>query len=200
MSIGKRIAAARKELGLSQQRLAEMVGRSQSALAAWETGKHEPSRDDVSRLAQALNVSRGLLEGTAPRQSDGGMSVPLLNWVSAGDVTDVDSISVANAHQWIQITDLPPGTFFATEVRGDSMDRISPEGSIIVVNVEDQRLISGKPYVFSLRGATTYKLFKREPVIRLEPYSTNPSHDPIFLQDSDWRVVGRVVRSWIDFT
>lgn len=200
MTMGKRIAEARKQRGWSQEQLANLLSRSQSALAAWEKDKHEPSREDVGKLATLLGVTRAHLEGTDSFIAEGeiGFIVPVLNWVSAGSVTDVESLEAAGASQLIRINDLPPGTYFATEVRGDSMDRISPEGSMIVVNIADKRLISNKPYVFALGSGTTYKLFRREPVMRLEPYSTNPVHDPIFLQDPDWRVVGRVVRSWID--
>ena len=38
------------------------------------------------------------------------------------------------------------------------MDRVSPDGSIIVVNKAERELMNGRPYVFSLRGETTYKL------------------------------------------
>lgn len=127
------------------------------------------------------------------------MKVPVLSWVSAGQMDDVGSLDVASADEHVAISDLPDGEYFATDVRGDSMDRISPEGSRIIVNVRDKRLVSGKAYIFSVRGETTYKIYQQDPVQRLEPFSTNPANKIIFLDKrGTWSVVGRVVRSFIN--
>ena len=202
MSMGTRIADARRARGWSQIRLAEEVGKSQSAIAAWEKDQRTPSRLDVRRLAMKLAVPVNVLEGLPSGDGTGisAQRVPMLSWVSAGELREIESLSAVNADEWITAADLPPGDYFATEVRGDSMDRWSPEGSIILVNVADRRLISGKAYVFSVRGETTYKVYQREPVVRLEPYSTNPSNRTIFPTDNDWVVVGRVARSYIDLS
>ena len=62
MSIGERIKSARKNCGLSQIELAKAVGRSQSAVAEWETGDTEPRRNIVEKIAAALGVSALWLE------------------------------------------------------------------------------------------------------------------------------------------
>jgi len=78
------------------------------------------------------------------------------------------------------------------------MDRWSPPGSIIIVNRVDKDLVTGKSYVFSIRGETTYKRWQPEPP-RLEPYSTNPAHQAIFLKrKNDLDVIGRVWRTVLD--
>ena len=200
MSLGQRIALARKAKGWSQQQLAESIGSSQSTVAGWETDKRTPKRADVARIAIKTGVSIAELEGMdfARAGSSSAEEVPLLSWVSAGVVADIGSLGLEEAEDFYPAPGLPPGRYFATEVRGDSMDRISPEGSIIIVNAADRRLVSGKPYVFRLGGETTYKLYYREPVTRLEPCSTNPNNKTIFPNDREWAVVGRVVRSVLD--
>ncbi len=83
-------------------------------------------------------------------------------------------------------------------VQGDSMDRISPEGSFIVVNRAERRLESNKPFVFAVRGEATYKLWRPDPP-SLFPFSTNPNNEPIFpKRRRDWEVVGRVRRTVLD--
>ena len=62
MGIGERIKSARKQCGLSQADLGKAVGRSQSAVAEWETGDTEPRRNIVEKIAEALGVSAMWLE------------------------------------------------------------------------------------------------------------------------------------------
>jgi transcriptional regulator with XRE-family HTH domain len=200
MSLGKRIADARRAKGWSQEKLGEEVGRSQSAIWSWETDRTEPTRADVVRIASKLSIPLSQLEDVLTDAHEAVVhQVPLLSWVSAGQVADLGSLEEASYAERIAIADLPPGEYFITEVRGDSMDRVSPDGSKILVNFADKRLVAGKPYIFSLRGETTYKYYQPLPIPRLEPHSTNPMNRTIFLEDRDtWQVVGRVSRSWID--
>lgn len=57
MMIGTRIRQARKELGLSQQALADLVGVNQSAISGWERGDSDPTTDSMTAAAVALGVS-----------------------------------------------------------------------------------------------------------------------------------------------
>lgn len=125
--------------------------------------------------------------------------VPVIGWVQAGELRDASAIHDLAEVDHATVEGLGPGEWFATDVRGDSMDRVSPEGSRIFVNAADRTPISGGYYLFSHRGETTYKRYFDDPVQRLEPYSTNPVNRTIFLNgDADWSVVGRVFRSVID--
>lgn len=127
--------------------------------------------------------------------------VPLLSWVSAGKLRGdlAQPIPVADV-PLLAFSDLGRGDFFALKVEGDSMDRLSPDGSVIIVNRLDKTLIRGKPYVFAVRGKATYKLWESsDDVHRLEPYSFNPAHKAIFpKRDGDMEVVGRVRRTMFD--
>jgi SOS-response transcriptional repressor LexA len=126
--------------------------------------------------------------------------VPLLDKVAAGKLKSPTSQIPVEDVPLLAFADLGRGEFFALSVEGDSMDRISPEGSIIVVNQVDRTLISGKPYVFSVRGAATFKLWRPDPP-RLAPFSTNPMHEPIFVKskaEAEKLVVGRVKRTVLD--
>lgn len=201
MTIGARIRAARRARGWSQQQLADAVGAVQTTVSSWERGRTEPGRDDTVRIASKLGIPlEDIEQALRPDRPKLIRELPVLSWVSAGAVNEVGSLDAVSADEHIAISGLGPGDYFITRVVGDSMDRISPEGSHIIVNVSDQRLIQGKAYIFSLRGETTYKLYQGSPVRRLEPFSTNPANKTIFLMDNGWSVVGRVVRSFIDLT
>lgn len=55
-AIGRKVRARRKELGLRQKHLLDLVGVSQSQLSELETGNHVPRSDILAKLAVALQV------------------------------------------------------------------------------------------------------------------------------------------------
>jgi SOS-response transcriptional repressor LexA len=199
MSLGRAIRAAREAKRISQHELGEIVGKGQTTISSWERDRTSPDRADAVKLISKLGMTIEQFSNILLLQAGPSfVEVPVLSWVSAGRVSDVGSLEVASADETVALSDLPAGEYFITEVVGDSMDRVSPEGSRVVVNVSDKRLIPGKAYIFSLRGETTYKFYQRDPIQRLEPFSTNPSNRTIYLGEEGWSVVGRVFRSWID--
>lgn len=122
------------------------------------------------------------------------MTVPLLAWVSAGQMMKehYNHIIIDTLH----IPDLPEGDWIALRVEGDSMDRISPPDSIICVNRKDRKLVPNACYVIAdAEGNATYKRFRPNPM-RFEPVSTNPDHEPIF-PEHEPVIVGRVRLSLI---
>ena len=205
MSIGNRIREARKAKGESQEGLGKAIGVAQTTISAWERGrKEEPTREEVARIAAYLQIPITQLEESSEPLDERHArirEIPVISWVSAGRLQEVsDLATLSRKADTMPVTGLPGGEYFATVVRGDSMDRVSPEGSRIIVNVSDREPRPGRYYLFSLRGEATYKRFQSDPVIRLEPFSTNPANTIIFPKsDLDWNVIGRVVRSYIDF-
>jgi SOS-response transcriptional repressor LexA len=124
--------------------------------------------------------------------------IPLISWVSAGQLADVQSQIPVEDVPLLAFADLGRGDFFALKVAGDSMDRISPEGSVIVVNRADRQLVADRPYVFSRRGEATYTLWQPNPP-HLAPFSWNPANKPIFVKGKrDFTVIGRVRRTVLD--
>ena len=63
MNIGSRIAKRRKELGLTQEALAEMLSLSPQAVSRWENGWNLPDMDNIGRIAKALKISPSSLIG-----------------------------------------------------------------------------------------------------------------------------------------
>lgn len=53
--IAERVAARRRELGLSQAELAELTATTQSAIARLESGGRPPRIDTLLRIANALD-------------------------------------------------------------------------------------------------------------------------------------------------
>lgn len=63
ISFGKKIAALRKELKLSQTDLAKKMDTSVSVISRYERDEMNPSIDTAKKLAELLNTSVGYLLG-----------------------------------------------------------------------------------------------------------------------------------------
>ena len=76
MTMGQRIAACRKQLGLSQEALGEQVGVSRQAISKWEADGAVPEIDKLIALSRLFSVSVGWLLGveseaqTCPEKDD----------------------------------------------------------------------------------------------------------------------------------
>lgn len=208
--IGRRIAEARRRSGLgrkvTQAELAARLGVTPQAVSGWERGEAMPESDKLTAISGYLNVGVGwLLEGDGtlgPDSSRPGISfVKLVDKVPAGQLAAPASQVPLEGLPTMIFADLGRGDFIALTVEGDSMDRVSPDGSVIVINRSDRTLVTGKPYVFCHKGRVTYKLWRHDPP-RLQPFSTNPVHDPVYVKskaEADKLVVGRVVRTVFNF-
>jgi transcriptional regulator with XRE-family HTH domain len=185
------IAAVRKRAGLTIDELAERAGLSTTYVWRMERGERNVSLKNLQKLADALGVAPSDLIESKPIAD-----VPILSWVSAGMMArdDVQQDVVGE----IRMSDLDPrGEWVALRVEGDSMDRISPPGSLILVDLTDKSLVPNACYIITDGDSqATYKRFRSNPP-RFEPVSTNPSHEPIF-PDGEPAVIGRVRRSLID--
>ena len=59
--IGSRIRKYRKEVGLTQEQLAEEIGVTKSRVSNWEQGINRPDADILAALCKALKVSPSIL-------------------------------------------------------------------------------------------------------------------------------------------
>jgi len=67
MSLGEIIQRKRSERGLSQEKLAELVGVSRQAVSKWELGDAVPDTDKLVPLCRALGITVDELLGNAPK-------------------------------------------------------------------------------------------------------------------------------------
>ena len=63
MTTGQRIAAKRKELGLSQEALGEKLGVSRQSIYKWESDTSLPEIEKLISLSRLFSVSIGWLLG-----------------------------------------------------------------------------------------------------------------------------------------
>lgn len=72
--IGKGIAARRKQLGLSQEELAQRLGITRQAVSRWESGTALPTVDNLVELSRELNVSVDELLQLTHAEKEAGLS------------------------------------------------------------------------------------------------------------------------------
>ena len=187
MELGDWLRGALKRGRLGQAELARKLtaelGRSidRAAVNKMATGARGIAADEM--LAIARITGKSLPGGTVTR-------VPLLSSLS----------ELANAEYapLLDVAGLESGKFIALRVTDDAMDRVSPPGSIIIVNRADRRLEQSRSYLFQIKGEALYRRWHADPAY-LDPFSTNPKHQPIFIrQRKDLDVIGRVYRTVLD--
>lgn len=191
------VALAIKSKGLKQAELQRLMAQELPAL-----------EDDRSIVNKIINKKRGLsaeemmvierVTGFPMPSEHTAEQVPIVDWVTAGTLKEPSSQVEPGSHPTLAVAGLGRGNFIGLHVAGDSMDRVSPEGSIIIVDLADRTLINGKCYIFAIRGETTYKVWNSEPAY-LAPNSSNNLNKPIFFKHRrDLSVIGRVRRTVLD--
>lgn len=187
----------RERRQLTQEQLADLAGMTKSMISEFESGKKRLNDDHIAAFCAAFRVEPAeLLAG--PHFADTARRiVPHVSWVSAGAFGEVGQAMPDDEFPAIEFAGLPPGDWFALTVEGDSMDRISPPGSIIFVNRRDKKLVPNACYVIANEaGHATYKRYRPNPE-RFEPVSVNPAHDAIY-PDGAVTIIGRVMKTTLD--
>jgi SOS-response transcriptional repressor LexA len=203
---GERLGWAMRRADMDQSALARRVGIKQPSIAhllspqAKKSG-FTPMIARILRIdAEWLASGRGSPELSAPLIDDNAVlsaarepiiRVPLISWVQASRYVEIyDPYERGDSEDEVEVS-YGKDTLIALRVKGSSMNRVAPEGSVIIVDYSDKSLISGRYYVVKKDGKATFKRYRTNPD-RFEPDSTD-SHDTIF-PDGPVEVVGRVVK------
>ena len=78
MTLGERIKTCRQQAGMSQEKIAELVGISRQAVTKWETNQSAPSTENLFKLAEIFGTTVDLLlpEKTADDKAPTEASAP----------------------------------------------------------------------------------------------------------------------------
>ncbi len=211
------LAKARmKQIGLTQERLAEALGKTQGAIGHWLNGRREPSIEDIAAMMKVLGLkelvlsSNGMvifpdesLINVSDRSPLGEVkSFPVISWVSAGNWSEAcEPYSLDEVQEWTQTTaKASPNSFWLT-VKGDSMTATTglsiPEGMKILVDpaveVTNGRLVVAK--LDSENEATFKKYVVDAGQQYLKPL--NPSYHMIPIDDK-CRIIGVVIEAKLE--
>lgn len=193
-----RIEARGKEFGYASLKATCMAaGATYESVRNWgrtDIQTPTPKRETLKPLLKELNTTEEWLlfgEGAPDAtETTHAIPVPLLGHVAAGRMTSGDSLA-GEAHDIIQVAGIDDGELFALRIIGDSMDRILPEETIVIVDRADRTLIALKIFVIAdpETGDATVKRYMANPP-RFEAWSHSPGFTP--LPASNVKVLGRV--------
>lgn len=208
------LAKARmKQIGLTQDKLAEALGKTQGAIGHWLNGRREPSIEDIAAIMKVLGLKELVLNADGsvnypedalanvanPRPHIEARRFPLISWVSAGSWTEaVEPYQLQEIEVWPETTAAASEKSFWLEVRGDSMTSPTglsiPEGMHILVDPSIEAT-SGRLVVAKLdsENEATFKKYIVDTGQKyLKPLNPNYHMIPI---DGNCRIIGVVIEA-----
>ncbi|WP_093320253.1 LexA family protein [Thorsellia anophelis] len=200
-----------KETGVSQDKLGEMIGKTQGAIGHWLNGRRQPSVEEIAEMMKALNLTEIILnsDGSASLSTDNNIkapkvikesatdSFPVVSWVSAGNWSEaIENTSLID--KWSNTNAKVSYKSFWLEVKGSSMTAPSglsiPEGMLILVDPEKEYK-SGSLVVAKLENdnEATFKKYVEDGGNRYL-VGLNPNWPVISIRE-DCKIIGVVVEA-----
>ncbi|EKF9299628.1 LexA family transcriptional regulator [Vibrio cholerae] len=145
-----------KEIGVTQDALAEKMGLTQASIARYLNKKREPDLDTIAKIMKCVGLDQLMLnsDGFVEYPSEAWANVskpelelsyqrsfPLLSSVQAGAWTEAcEPYEVREIEQWYETTERTSDRCFWLKVEGDSMTAPSgvsiPDGALVLVDTE----------------------------------------------------------------
>ena len=201
-TLGENLKKIRKAKKMTQKELAQKSGVKQSVISDLETGNAK-STGSILELANALGVTaeelkKGVFDETSltnvatvvPRMA------PVLSWVQAGTMTNVQAVDMSQVEEWLPIPDGDCEKCFYLKVQGLSNYPEFHEGDYILVDptLPFSDMNSGDIIVVRKFDDATFKRLVIEPDGTKYLQAINPEFKPnIILLDQDCEFVGEVV-------
>lgn len=201
-TLGENLKKIRKAKKMTQKELAQKSGVKQSVISDLETGNAK-STGSILELANALGVTaeelkKGALDEVslinvvpvAPRMA------PVLSWVQAGTMTNVQAVDMSQVEEWLPIPDGDCEKCFYLKVQGLSNYPEFHEGDYILVDptLPFSDMNSGDIIVVRKFDDATFKRLVIEPDGTKYLQAINPEFKPnIIPLDQDCEFVGEVV-------
>jgi len=193
MDIGRKIVMIRKNKGISQKKLAQMLNWDPSNLVRIEKGRVIPSLRSIEEIAEKLEVPPSYLidnNGLSP-------TIPIVSFASAGEAANFTDQGYPQGGGMYFID--RPANFsdpngFGIEVSGDSMVPKYEDGQIVLVDTR-KKPQNGDYAVIGLMNGDKYVKRYREAqgVVILE--SVNPLYPPVVVQKDEIRFAYKIV--WV---
>ncbi|MGL6365359.1 LexA family protein [Aeromonas veronii] len=147
-SVGDRIRRLRKSLGLTQVKLAQMLGIKAPSVVQWESDKTNLSGENLLNAAKLFGVTPDYIlyggeieQSAAPNMEIAQPDIhriPVISYVQAGVWTAPNEIRECDGNMAYITTDLELGDrAFAIVIRGNSMEPEFTEGDLVLIDPDE---------------------------------------------------------------
>lgn len=177
------VRAKMKEMRVSQTSMADLLDLpSQSAFSNMLKGKRRVTVQEAETTYRFLGLP---IVKIAPDL----VNVPIIGFTSAGNWRE--AVTMPLGHMPIPAKQAGARAF-VVQVQGDSMDRMFPDGSYVVIDPDQKELRAGSCYLLQNGDhEATLKCYQRDPA-RFVPMSHNDQHKPFAVSEHEFAVIGRV--------
>lgn len=205
-NIHKNIRNRRLELGWSQSKLAELMGYTdRSSISKLEGGNVDISLTKIIEMSKILNISPLELMGIENNEvkeyeeNKNNIKIPYVNtYVSAGIPSSVDA---CYEYKLYDIPDFFLGKYKSNKdlmilrVNGESMNKIIPDGSYIIISKDLSKLKNGDIVVFNSEYDYSLKYYYDiGDEVLFKPYSYDDSfHEMRYSKNDSIKIEGIVV-------
>lgn len=199
-----KLAELRERAGLTQQQLADKLGVTQQTIYYYEKGKREMRSGVLIALSEALRCSISELlgitsiKGIIPSSQTSGHPMPIVGRIAAGTPREAIG-SGGDSHDAPESLWEAHSNGFWLVVAGNSMNRLFPEGTLVLID-PDEEVRNGDVGVVFVNGddATLKRVYFEADSVRLHPESHDPEYVDRVIDKSDpdapaVRVLGKAV-------
>jgi SOS-response transcriptional repressor LexA len=195
----KKLKEKRREKGLTQEQIADLLGVHPVSYARWETGAREPKGEYLIKLSKILEVppsyffeeEGGKWESNAEYKSGKIIPIPIYGEAQAGSFGGylAETPEAYFPTHEAMLHGLPPERVFWIEVNGHSMEPLFyPKDLILVADPSWWSFEEGEPVLVSNDyGELTVKYYhydKKNKMIILQP--ANPDYRPILIPEEEF--------------
>lgn len=214
----------REEEGLKQKELCTKLNLSPSAISMYEQGKRTPDIDTFELIADYFNVNLDFLKGRSDIRTpnvnvdyskENAIDIPTTSMLFYDNIcVNCSSPIMPEYSQDIEVKEIElpnailgdiagKSNLVAIKSRGDSMDKIIPEYSLVIIQklLPYENVESGDIVMYSYEDSWSIKEFiKKDDCVVFRPHSTNPHHKDNVYKFSDMEdgmsvpeILGKVV-------
>ena len=179
----KRLRLLVEKSGMTQSEICDKTGINKGALSSYLSGRYFPKQKTLEKLSELFSVSINYLMGLdSPALSSnivpvkkGTRKIPVLGSIAAGQPIE----AIEDIVDYVYIPEAWQDDFIALKIDGNSMSPTIPNGSTVIIRLQDDAE-SGDIVAVYINGydATCKKLKKLE-AGGIVLISLNPDYEPM---------------------
>lgn len=199
--IGMKIKKFRESRNMTQDELAELLDTTRQSISRYENGERKANQDLLFELASIFKVSlddffpvRNLYDQTniIKVTPENMVAIPVIGTIACGDPILADENIIG--YRYHLKDKLPKGQTFYLTVKGDSMEPKIPDGSDVLIRMQDD-VEDGEIAAVLVNGdseATLKRVKKQGDIVMLVAENTN--YAPyIITEHNPARILGKAV-------